>query len=263
MRAAIGWLTAAAVGHVAPAVLFVPVVRNTLAPGLSGWGDPGHVALTFDDGPHPRATPDVLAVLDRYQARATFFVLGQAMARVPWLGRTMVEQGHEVAVHGWDHRCLLRRGPSATYDDLARTVELIHRTTGYRPRWIRAPYGVFSGASLLAAHRLDLTPVLWTCWGFDWTSRATPTSVAARVRRGLRGGDTILLHDSDTAAAPESWRSTLGALPTVLAHCQDHELAVGPLAEHGGAGGRHARRRRQHLPTPTDFRALRVDHPDH
>jgi peptidoglycan-N-acetylglucosamine deacetylase len=255
MRAATGWLAAAAVGHVAPAALFVPVIRNTLAPALSGRGDPGHVALTFDDGPHPRATPDVLAVLDRYQAHATFFVLGQALARVPWLGRSMVEHGHEIAVHGWDHRCLLRRGPSAVHDDLARTVDLIHRITGYQPRRIRAPYGVFSSASLLAAHRLDLTPVLWTRWGFDWTARATPTSVAARVRRGLRGGDTILLHDSDTAAAPESWRSTLGALPTVLAHCHDHGLVIGPLAEHGSPGRRHPRPR-AHLPTPIDLPAL-------
>jgi peptidoglycan/xylan/chitin deacetylase (PgdA/CDA1 family) len=119
------------------------------------------------------------------------------------------------------------------YDDLARTVTVIHRTTGVRPRWVRAPYGVFSGPSLLAARRLGLTPVLWTCWGADWTRRATPASVAATVRRGLHGGATILLHDSDIAAVPGSWRSALGALPTVLAQCRDLGVAVGPLREHG------------------------------
>ena len=97
---------------------------------------------------------------------------------------------------------------------------------------MRAPYGVFSGASLLAARRLGLTPVLWTCWGADWTRRAHRRRWPRPSLRGLRGGGTILLHDSDVAAVPGSWRSALGALPTVLEHCRDRGFAVGPLREH-------------------------------
>ncbi|MBV9922668.1 MAG: polysaccharide deacetylase family protein, partial [Pseudonocardia sp.] len=205
---------AAAAAHGAPAVLFVPAIRHTLTPALSGRGDPEHVALTFDDGPHPEATPRILAILARHDVRATFFVLGRELARNPRLGQVAIAHGHEIAVHGWDHRCLLRRGPSATYDELARAVDTVTRTTGIRPRHVRAPYGVFSTASLIAARQLGLTPVLWTCWGFDWSRRATPASVAARVLRGLIGGGTILLHDSDVAATPDSWRVTVGALPT-------------------------------------------------
>jgi hypothetical protein len=67
----------------------------------------------------------------------------------------------------------------------------------------------------------------------DWTRRATPESVTATVRRRLRGGATILLHDSDIEASIGSWRSALGALPDVLISCQEQGLAVGPLAEHG------------------------------
>ena len=133
MRAVAGCLAVAAAVHAAPAALFVPAVRTALAPGLSGRGDPGHVALTFDDGPHPRATPAVLDVLDRYRVRATFFVLGRELARFPALGQEITGRGHEVAVHGWDHRCLLRRGPAGVYDDLVRTVEVIRRTTGAAP----------------------------------------------------------------------------------------------------------------------------------
>ena len=119
------------------------------------------------------------------------------------------------------------------YDDLARAVATIERHTGTRPRWMRAPYGVFTGPALLAASRLGLDPVLWTCWGRDWTRRATPSSVASTVIRGLSGGGTVLLHDSDVAASPCSWHATMDALPRVLDHCRAHGLAVGPLVDHG------------------------------
>jgi peptidoglycan/xylan/chitin deacetylase (PgdA/CDA1 family) len=82
------------------------------------------------------------------------------------------------------------------------------------------------------AHVLIVMPVLWTCWGRDWTRGATPASVASTVLRGLSGGGTILLHDSDIAPTPGSWRSTLDALPQVLDHCRAHGLTVGPLTDH-------------------------------
>jgi len=82
-RAVAGGLALAAAAHAAPAALFLSPVRDALTPRLAGHGDPGHVALTFDDGPHPEATPAVLAVLRRYQVRATFFVLGGELALAP------------------------------------------------------------------------------------------------------------------------------------------------------------------------------------
>ena len=104
-------------------------------------------------------------------------------------------------------------GQRTVYDDLARTVEVVERRTGTRPRRMRAPYGVFTTPALLAARRLDLEPVLWTCWGRTWTPQATSASVASTVLRGLAGGGTILLHDSDVASAPGSWRATLVRCP--------------------------------------------------
>jgi peptidoglycan-N-acetylglucosamine deacetylase len=73
---------------------------------------------------------------------------------------------------------------------------------------------------------------LWTCWGWDWSARSTPDSVFRTVTRDLSGGGTVLLHDSDVAASPGSWRSALGALPRVLEECAARGLTVGPLGEH-------------------------------
>jgi peptidoglycan/xylan/chitin deacetylase (PgdA/CDA1 family) len=200
---------------------------------LAGAGDPGHVALTFDDGPDPDSTPAFLTTLDSLQVTATFFLLGRMLTASPGLGRDLVAAGHEIAVHGWSHRCLVARGPRGTYDDLARAYDVISDITGVRPRWYRPPYGVLTVWALSAARRLGLTPVLWTTWGADWTARATPASVLATVRRDLAGGGTILLHDSDCTSAPDSWRATLGAVPPLVAGIRSAGLAIGPLREHG------------------------------
>ncbi|HEX3647333.1 MAG TPA: polysaccharide deacetylase family protein, partial [Pseudonocardiaceae bacterium] len=83
-----------------------------------------------------------------------------------------------------------------------------------------------------AARTLGLKPILWSAWGFDWTSRATGDSVHRRVKKDLRGGGTILLHDSDISSAPRSWQSTLAALPGILDDCAEKDLHVGPLRDH-------------------------------
>jgi hypothetical protein len=82
------------------------------------------------------------------------------------------------------------------------------------------------------ARRMGLTPVLWTCWGRDWTASATAASVERRVLCGLTGGGTVLLHDSDSYAAPRSWEATLGAMPGILTACRVRGWDVGPLREH-------------------------------
>jgi peptidoglycan/xylan/chitin deacetylase (PgdA/CDA1 family) len=228
-------LTGLALLHVGPAATWLPVVRRGL-PGLAGEGSAGHVALTFDDGPDPRSTPRFLDELGRLGCRATFFVLGEMLVRHPELGRRIVAEGHELAVHGWRHVNALIARPGTVTSEMARTVDLAQTVTGTRPAWYRPPYGVLSAEALAAARLHRLRPVLWTVWAEDWTASATPASVMATLLPGLRGGATVLLHDSDHTAAPGAWRSALGALPEVVDHCRALGLRVGPLRDHGIAG---------------------------
>jgi peptidoglycan/xylan/chitin deacetylase (PgdA/CDA1 family) len=104
--------------------------------------------------------------------------------------------------------------------------------TGVVPRLYRPPYGVLTGGALLAARQLGLTPVLWSDWGREWTRGATPESVYAALTRDLRGGGTVLLHDSDCTSPPGSAAAALGALPLLLRECERRGLRVGALAEH-------------------------------
>jgi peptidoglycan/xylan/chitin deacetylase (PgdA/CDA1 family) len=219
--------------HAAPALTSIGPLRTRLCPALAGVGDPGHAALTFDDGPHPVSTPRFLAELDRLGVTATFFLTGRWVARVPGLVAEIGAAGHEIAIHGYDHRCLLARGPRATYADLARAWDVTGHATGTAPHWYRPPYGVLTGPAVVAARRLGLTPVLWTAWGRDWAAGATPDSVHDTVLADLTGGGTVLLHDSDVTSVPGSWRATLGALPRIVDTLRERGLRVGPLAEHG------------------------------
>lgn len=223
---------AAIVAHVAPVATDVPAVRR-LFPTLQGDGRPGHVALTFDDGPDPAGTPPILDALDRLGMRATFFLLADMVTRDPGLARELGDRGHEVAVHGPDHRNLLLVGPRRTVSGLLRARDDIAAATDRTPAFYRPPYGVLSAAALLAARRAGLRPVLWGAWGRDWEQGASADSVLRTVRRGLRDGCTLLLHDSDCTSAPGSWRATLAALPGIAQACRAAGWTVGPLAEHG------------------------------
>ncbi|MEU6173718.1 polysaccharide deacetylase family protein [Streptantibioticus parmotrematis] len=226
-------LPALATLHAAPVISTLGPLRNRAMPRLAGRGRRDHVALTFDDGPDHLATPHFLRLLEARGVRATFFLLGSMLVRSPGLARETAAAGHEIGIHGWHHRPLALRGPRATLDDLARARDAVAEVTGRPPALFRPPYGVMSTAAHLACRRLELTPVLWTAWGEDWRRRATPRSVHDTVVRDLRGGGTILLHDSDCTSATGSWRTTLEALPRILDTCGARGWAVGPLADHG------------------------------
>jgi peptidoglycan/xylan/chitin deacetylase (PgdA/CDA1 family) len=217
----------------APTLTSIGVLRRAVWPRLAGVGSRDHVALTFDDGPDPQYTPALIELLDELKVTATFFLLGYMLVANPQIGRDLAAAGHEVALHGWSHRMLLRRSPWSTHQDLARGRDLIEDVTGRPVQWWRPPYGVLTSSALLSAYGLGLTPVLWTAWGKDWTADATAASVRATVTRDLCPGATILLHDSDCTSAAGSSRATLAALPDLISDIRERRLRVGPLGEHG------------------------------
>lgn len=223
----------AAAAYASPLLGVVPSIGTRFTPALVGCGRSGHVALSFDDGPDALSTPAILEALATLGWRATFFMLGTMARRAPGLAREVAEAGHEVAVHGDVHRNMARRTPRAVADDIQRARDTIAATSGVEPRWFRPPYGALSWPALFAARRLGLSTVLWTAWGRDWRSEATPATVVADVLRGRFDRGTILLHDSDCTSAPGSWRSTFGALPILAEELALRGLDVGPVGEHG------------------------------
>jgi peptidoglycan-N-acetylglucosamine deacetylase len=200
----------------------VPVLRRAL--GIHDrLSDPGAVGLTFDDGPHPEATPAVLeALCDR---KATFFLIGEQVEAHPEAAAEITAAGNETALHGFTHRNFLKLSPREARDDLRRGAAAIEDAAGRPVRFFRPPYGYLSAAAYDVARTEGWEIVLWKRIGWDWTARATPGSIVRRLTRGLRGGEILVLHDSDAYATPGSWRQTAAAVPILL-----DELAARGLA---------------------------------
>ncbi|MCZ9345882.1 polysaccharide deacetylase family protein, partial [Streptomyces sp. TRM76130] len=156
---------AVALAHVGPAVTWLPEPRRRWLPGLAGLGRANHVALTFDDGPDPVSTPRFLDALDDIGVRATFFVLGENVARHPGVADETVRRGHELAVHGWVHDRPWLPSPVRDAREVARAARAVYDVTGRWPYWYRPPYGVLTSGRWAAARRAGLRPVLWTAWG--------------------------------------------------------------------------------------------------
>jgi peptidoglycan/xylan/chitin deacetylase (PgdA/CDA1 family) len=206
----------AAVLHAGPALApIVPGVGPALGITHRQEGEDG-VALTFDDGPHPQGTPQTLEILREAGATATFFLVGEQVARRPALVGEIVSAGHRVELHCHRHRNLLRLTTRGFLDDAERARAAIEEAGGQAISDFRPPYGVFSAATLRAVKRRGWRPVLWSLWGRDWARRATAESIARRSTNGARGGDILLLHDADYYSAPGSWIRTVAALPIIL-----------------------------------------------
>jgi peptidoglycan-N-acetylglucosamine deacetylase len=175
-----------------------------------------NVALTFDDGPHPEGTPQILEVLAQHGAKATFFVVGEQVRKRPELVRRAVAEGHLIALHADEHRLQSKRTSKQLTTDYERGAAAIEDAIGQPPLLHRPPFGIYSPAGLRIARARGLQPLLWADWGRDWRKYTTPERIAARVTRNLAPGDVVLLHDADFYSAKRSHERTAVALKLIL-----------------------------------------------
>lgn len=163
------------------------------------------VALTFDDGPSPTYTPEILSLLSRYHAQATFFALGYQVRAYPEVVREIVAQGSEVESHDYDHANLAPLGTNAIRRHIVMGAEAIRAVVGKTPRFFRPPYGNMPTRVRAVVTSEGETPVLWDIDTMDW-ARPGSGRIAARVLGHVRPGDIVLFHDgggdrSETVAA--------------------------------------------------------------
>jgi peptidoglycan/xylan/chitin deacetylase (PgdA/CDA1 family) len=159
--------------------------------------DEGEILITLDDGPDPRDTPMVLDLLDRYQSKAVFFMIGEKARAHPELVREVVQRGHEIGNHTLTHPAasFWCAGPWRTRREIAGCQQVIEEITGVKPRWFRAPVGHRNLFTHPIARELGLQVMGWNRRGFDAVN-ADPERVLARISPKLTGGDIVLLHEA-------------------------------------------------------------------
>jgi peptidoglycan/xylan/chitin deacetylase (PgdA/CDA1 family) len=191
------------------------------------------VALTFDDGPHPTYTPQVLDILARYGVRATFFQLGREAERHPDLVRRVVAEGHVVANHTWDHRDLRSLDEEAFAFQVDHTTQVLEAISGQRQLCVRPPMGRSDPGvtSRLAARAM--ASVVWTSDSRDFEKPGVPAIVDGALE-GLQPGAIVLLHDGGG-----NRDQTIAALPTIIERILAEGYRIVPICQpdaHSPAG---------------------------
>jgi peptidoglycan/xylan/chitin deacetylase (PgdA/CDA1 family) len=192
------------------------------------------VALTFDDGPDPVVTSQILDVLGAHDARATFFVLGERAARYPEVIRRMHREGHTVGTHTQRHRLRFHFGsPSYVQREIEDAVDVVAQILPTRPRLFRPPQGLRTPCFASGWRRTTgLTCVTWSVRGFD--SRATTAqAIVERVAQRLEPGAIVTLHDGTGLGGTEDRGPTLEALGRILRECKTRGLRCVALSELG------------------------------
>lgn len=164
------------------------------------------VALTFDDGPHEE-TARLLTMLDAYDAKATFFVVGRMVEQIPSIVKQAVAAGHEIGNHSWSHPDLVVMSDSEIRSQLSRTQEVIEKAAGVTPVLFRPPYRLTNRRVAAVAKSLHLAQILWQVDSEDWKNRNADV-VARRVLADMRRGAVVLMHDIHS--------TSISAVPRIL-----------------------------------------------
>jgi peptidoglycan-N-acetylglucosamine deacetylase len=164
------------------------------------------VAITIDDGPTAKGTPAVLDALSQARVPGTFFLTGTEAERFPALVRDIVDHGHEVASHGYTHADMFLVSRDRLRDNVRRSLDVIERCCGVRPRWYRPPYGRINPFYVNIPSELGCELVLWSRMPRDFDNRQKGASLLQNLR-SVRGGDIVVLHDNT---------GTRGRLPALI-----------------------------------------------
>jgi peptidoglycan/xylan/chitin deacetylase (PgdA/CDA1 family) len=173
--------------------------------------DQRRVALTFDDGPDGEWTPEILDILDRYGVKATFFCVGMMIRYFPSVVRRLVEQGHVVGNHTWNHPHLPRLQPSQVRYELRRTSDELVRVAGVRPRLFRPPYGQLDEDVIREVIGMGYRIILWNVDSLCWAGLDGP-QIATNVLMHMQPGGIVLMH----SAGGVNRLPTVQALPYII-----------------------------------------------
>ena len=185
------------------------------------------VALTFDDGPDPKTTPQALDILKKYAAKATFFMVGQNIAGNEAIVKRVHNEGHQIGIHTWDHPVLTKLPLESAQKEILDTQTAINNVIGIKPTITRPPYGAINAT---IQNSVDQSFIMWNVDSLDWKTRNTKAIMQEIAK--TQPGSIILMHDIH--------QTSIDALPSVLEYLKSNgytlvtvdELLEGQLEPH-------------------------------
>lgn len=185
------------------------------------------VALTFDDGPSPVYTPQILDILREKKVKATFFLVGRHVEKYPEVAKRIVAEGHEIGNHTYSHRDLVPATRATVIKEVKKAEQVIEAFCGQKPVLFRPPRGIYSNGVRKVILKLGYTIVLWSISTQDWRL-VKPKFILKRVKRFCRPGSIILFHDSGALVKPEggSRSHTVEALPQVIDWLKENNYQI-------------------------------------
>lgn len=172
-----------------------------------------YIALTFDDGPHPKQTAQILEILARYGVQATFFMIGQNVQNYPEAARAVLAAGHEVGNHTFSHLHLQSLAEETLLAEVGACEDVLEELCEYRPHLFRPPEGAVTPFVRHCSERSDYSLVLWSLDTRDWEGRSA-RQIAQSVLSKICPGDIVLMHDyiGGHSETPEALELLLPAL---------------------------------------------------
>lgn len=183
-------------------------------------GEPGKIAITFDDGPHPEYTPRVLDVLRQEKVKAAFFCIGKNAEKNPLLLKEMFEDGHTIGNHTYNHAYVFNH--AAAERQITEGQEAIARILGKTTRYFRPPFGVMNPKIAKAVMKEDCVVVGWDLRSQDGRIRTSEATVK-RVKNNLKQASILLFHDTNP--------TTPQAIREVIHLCRENGMEIVPLPE--------------------------------
>ncbi|TYO95872.1 polysaccharide deacetylase family protein [Desulfallas thermosapovorans] len=180
------------------------------------------VAITFDDGPFPQMTEQYLAVLDKLNVRATFFMVGQRIKYYPELARRVAEQGNEIGSHSWQHARLDELTAEAIAEDMRLVANEVQAAVGQAVSLLRPPYGARSDVLLATAEQHGYKVIIWDVDPRDWED-PPPDQIVASVLGQVKPGSIIVMHEGHV--------NTLQALPVIIQKLRERGLEPVTVSE--------------------------------
>lgn len=186
------------------------------------------IALTFDDVPDPRFTPEVLDILAKYHVKATFFVVGQRAEKHPGLVKRIYREGHLIGNHSYNHPLFKNRNLAYFKDQILRTENIINTLTGFRPKFIRPPYGEINEQQLRWAKNSGYKVINWNVDSKDWKG-LDQAQVSHNILSAAGPGSIILQHAGGGVGADLT--GTIKALPEIIRTLRNRGYTFVDLSE--------------------------------